>query len=389
MELTRYAEGKDEAINFQSPEIVAFGRCAKGRREQCKAMTSTPLAKSCVSKSDWQEAVTKYQSPELQKSIWQIANSILPYFVMWYLMYQSLSFSYLLTLMLAFPAAGLLMRIFIILHDCGHGSFFRSGRANHAIGTLCGILTLTPYSQWTREHALHHASSGDLGRRGVGDVSTLTVREYKALSGWKRFKYRFYRHPLVMLLIGPQYLFILSNRFVSRHSGRRERNNVYLTNTAAFVVAATLCLTIGVKTFLLIWIPISVIAGGTAVWLFYIQHQYETTYWQRAPVWNYAAAAMEGSSYYKLPRVLQWFSGNIGLHHVHHLSPKIPNYKLERCHNEVGLFDRVTVIGFWESFRSLSLKLWDEDKQRLVGFKTRATQSDQHPTLTLPSTDSS
>jgi len=284
-------------------------------------------------------------------------------------MYRSLSFSYLLTLLLAFPAAGLLMRIFIILHDCGHGSFFRSGRANHFIGTLCGILTLTPYSQWTREHALHHASSGDLGRRGVGDVSTLTVREYSALSGWERFKYRFYRHPVVMLLIGPQYLFIVSYRFVSRHSGRRERNNVYLTNIAAFVVAATLCSTIGVKTFLLIWIPISVIAGGTAVWLFYIQHQYETAYWQRAPVWDYVEAAVNGSSYYKLPRVLQWFSGNIGLHHVHHLSPKIPNYKLERCHNEVQMFDNVTVIAFWESFRSLSLKLWDEDKRRLVGFK--------------------
>jgi omega-6 fatty acid desaturase (delta-12 desaturase) len=181
-----------------------------------------------------------------------------------------------------------------------------------------------------------------------------------------------------MLLLGPQYLFLWTYRFVSKHSGHRERNNVYLTNAALFAIWAALCLAIGVKTFLLIWIPINVIAGATGVWLFYIQHQYETTYWQQQPNWDYATAAILGSSYYKLPKILQWFSGNIGFHHIHHLSPKIPNYKLERCHKEVPLFKQVTVIRFWESLKSASLKLWDEEQQRLVGFShLRSLQSER------------
>jgi acyl-lipid omega-6 desaturase (Delta-12 desaturase) len=327
---------------------------------------------------DWKEFVRKYQSPDIRSSIWQIANSVIPYFVTWYLMYRSLSVSYWLTLFLALPAAGLMMRIFIIMHDCGHGSFFKSARANHLVGTICGILTQTPYFQWTREHAIHHASSGDLGRRGVGDVTTLTVKEYLALSLRRRALYRVYRNPLLMLLIGPQYLFLWTHRLIGKHSGRRERNNVYLTNAVLFTIWAGLCLALGVKTFLLIWIPINVIAGAAGVWLFYIQHQYETTYWQQAPNWNYSTAAILGSSYYKLPKILQWFSGNIGFHHVHHLSPRIPNYKLERCHKEMPLLEQVTVIRFWESMKSASLKLWDEEQQRLVGFShLRSLQSER------------
>jgi acyl-lipid omega-6 desaturase (Delta-12 desaturase) len=250
------------------------------------------LAESTATKTDWQEFVKKYQSPDIRRSIWQIANSVIPYFVMWYLMYCSLSVSYWLTLLLALPAAGLMMRIFIILHDCGHGSFFTSPRANHVVGTICGILTQTPYFQWTREHAIHHASSGDLGRRGVGDVTTLTVREYLALSLWERVQYRFYRNPLVMLLIGPLYLFLWTHRFVGKHSGRRERNNIYLTNAALFTIWASLCLTVGVKSFMLIWLPIHVMSGAAGVWLFYIQHQYETTYWQRPPNWDYGVPSV-------------------------------------------------------------------------------------------------
>lgn len=324
--------------------------------------------KTTVTKIDWQEFVKKYQSPDIRCSIWQIANSVIPYFVLWYLMYRSLSVSYWLTLLLALPAAGSMMRIFIILHDCGHSSFFKSARANHVVGTICGILTQTPYFQWTREHAIHNASSGDLERRGVGDVTTLTVREYLTLSLWGRVQYRLYRNPLVMLLLGPLYLFLWNYRLIGKHSGRRERNNVYLTNTTLFAIWAGLCLTVGVKTFLLIWMPINMIAGATGVWLFYIQHQYENTYWQNAPNWDYATAAIHGSSYYKLPKILQWFSGNIGFHHIHHLSPKIPNYKLERCHEEMPLLKQVTVIRFWESLKLASLKLWDEEQQRLVSF---------------------
>jgi omega-6 fatty acid desaturase (delta-12 desaturase) len=342
-------------------------------------MKFTPvLVESSATKTDWRELVKKYQSPDIRRSIWQIANSVIPYFVMWYLMYRSLSVSYWLTLLLGLPAAGLMMRIFIILHDCGHGSFFKSARANHVVGTICGILAQTPYFQWTREHAIHHASSGDLGRRGVGDVTTLTVKEYLALPLWGRVQYRFYRNLLVMLLIGPHYLFLWTHRFVGKHSGRRERNNVYLTNATLFTIWTSLCLTIGVKPFLLILIPINVIAGATGVWLFYIQHQYETTYWQHPPNWDYATAAILGSSYYKLPKILQWFSGNIGFHHIHHLSPKIPNYKLERCHEEMPVFKQITVIRFWESLKSASLKLWDEEQQRLVGFShLRSLQSER------------
>ncbi len=329
------------------------------------------VIKSTAVKPGWQDLVKKYQSPDNWRSIWQIINSFVPFFLLYYLMYRSLSFSYGsygLVLLLALPAAGLLMRIFIIQHDCGHGSFFRSSRANGIVGTICGVLTLTPYHQWRHEHAIHHATSGDLERRGVGDVATLTVKEYLALSRWGRFCYRFYRHPLTLLLIGPQYVFMLRHRLVGKTSRRRERNSVYLTNAMLLAVFLSLGLTIGFKNLFLIWLPVQTISGAIGVWLFYVQHQYENTYWQRGDEWDYGTAALMGSSYYKLPRVLQWFSGNIGLHHVHHLSPKIPNYKLQRCHEENALFQEATVIRFWESLKAGSLRLWDEERQKLVGF---------------------
>lgn len=327
------------------------------------------VIKSTAVTPHWQDLVKKYQVPDNWRSIRQIANSVIPYLAMWYLMYRSLSISSWLTLALAFPAAGLMMRVFIILHDCGHGSFFKSARANHIVGTICGILTNTPYFQWTREHAIHHSTSGDLSRRGTGDVTTLTVKEYQALSWWGRLQYRLYRHPIVLLLIGPQYIFLLWHRFVGKHSGRRERNNLYLTNAALFAIWAGLCLLMGVKAFLIIFSLINIIGNAVGVWLFYIQHQYEDTYWQQNSEWNYATAALMGSSYYKLPRIIQWFSGNIGFHHIHHLSPKIPNYKLEQCHKETPLFQQVKVIRFWKSWRALSLKLWDEERQKMVGFR--------------------
>jgi acyl-lipid omega-6 desaturase (Delta-12 desaturase) len=327
------------------------------------------VIKSATVTPHWQDLVKKYQVPDNWRSVWQIANSVVPYVVTWYLMYRSLSVSYWLTLLLAPLAAGFMTRIFIIFHDCGHGSFFKSSKANHVVGTICGILTHTPYFQWTREHAIHHASSGDLSRRGVGDVTTLTVKEYLALSKWGRLKYRLYRNPLVMLGVGPHFIFLFWQRFTGKQSGRRERNNVYVTNLGLLAMYSSLWWAIGLKALLMISAPIVIIAGAAGVWLFYVQHQYEETYWRDRGEWDYATSALLGSSYYKLPRVLQWFSGNIGFHHIHHLSPKIPNYKLQRCHEENPLFQESTVLGIRASLKTASMKLWDEERQRMVGFR--------------------
>ncbi|MGH9839514.1 MAG: fatty acid desaturase [Blastocatellia bacterium] len=332
------------------------------------------VIKPTTEKPHWQELVKKYQSPDNWRSIWQIANSIVPYFAMWYLMYRSLSISYWLTLALAFPTAGLMMRIFIIFHDCGHGSFFKTPKYNHIVGTICGILTHTPYFQWTREHAIHHASSGDLQRRGTGDVNTLTVKEYLALSIWERLRYRAYRHPIVLFLIGPQYIFLFWHRFTGKHSGRRERNNVWLTNAGMAALYGSMVWVVGLKAFLMIFVPIVFLAGTTGVWLFYVQHQYEDTYWRRGKEWDYPTAALQGSSYYKLPRIIQWFSGNIGFHHIHHLAPKIPNYKLERCHTETPAFQQSPTLTFFASLKTASLGLWDEEQQKMIGFRDLRTE---------------
>jgi acyl-lipid omega-6 desaturase (Delta-12 desaturase) len=327
------------------------------------------VIKSATVTPHWQDLVKKYQFPDHWRSVWQVVNSVIPYIATWYLMYRSLSVSYWLTLLLAPVAAGFMTRIFIIFHDCGHGSFFKSSKANHAVGTFCGILTHTPYFQWTREHAIHHASSGDLSRRGVGDVDTLTVKEYLALSKWGRLKYRIYRNPIVMLVIGPQYIFLIRHRLTGPHSGRRERNNLYLINVCIYALYGSLSWLIGLKAFLMIWAPIMILAGALGVWLFYVQHQYEDTYWRNRGEWDYATSALLGSSYYKLPRLLQWFSGNIGFHHIHHLSPKIPNYKLQQCHEENPLFQESTILGLRTSLKSASMRLWDEERERMIGFK--------------------
>jgi omega-6 fatty acid desaturase (delta-12 desaturase) len=323
---------------------------------------------STAAKPHWQDLIKKYQSPDHRRSIWQIINTFVPFFLLSYLMYRSLSVSYWLALLLAAPAAGLLVRIFIIQHDCGHGSFFKSSKANDLVGTICGFLTMVPYHQWRHEHAIHHATSGDLERRGVGDVTTLTVGEYLALSRGGRFQYRVYRNPFTLMVIGPLYNFALKPRFAGKHSGRRERRSVYLTDAALAAIWLSLSSLVGFTAVLAVWLPVFMISGAAGIWLFYVQHQYENTYWQPGEEWDYATAALLGSSYYKLPRALQWFSGNIGFHHVHHLSPKIPNYKLQRCHEDTPLFREATVIGFRKSLKSASLKLWDEERRKLVGF---------------------
>lgn len=316
----------------------------------------------------WQAIVARYQNADVRRSLWQIVNSAGPYLLLWTLMVHSLTISYWLTLALAVPAALFLMRVFIILHDCGHGSFFGSTKVNDWVGSICGVLTFTPYFRWRRNHAIHHATSGDLERRQTGDILTLTVNEYLALSKLKRLGYRLYRNPVLLFLIFPFVLFFIAQRFASPQDGRRERRSVLITNLALLAIVIAASLTIGLKAYLLVQMPVLYLAALMGVWLFYIQHQFEDTYWEHHPDWDYALASLQGSSYYKLPKVLQWFTGNIGFHHIHHLSPKIPNYYLEKSYVENPLFQQVTTITLWESFSAASLKLWDEASGKMVGW---------------------
>jgi omega-6 fatty acid desaturase (delta-12 desaturase) len=300
----------------------------------------------------------------------QLVNTLGPLVLTFIAMYFAMKVSYLLTLVLAIVAAGFLIRTFIIMHDCGHGSFFRSRRANDIVGFITGVLTLTPYSQWRRDHAIHHATSGDLEERGHGDVSTLTVKEYLALSRWGRFKYRVYRNPLIMLLFGPIWLMFIKHRVHTRDTaGKREIIGVHATNATILLLFVATSLLIGPGKVAAIYFPAMFIAGAMGVWLFYVQHQFEDTYWAQGAEWDYATAAVEGSSFYRLPRVLNWFTGSIGFHHVHHLSPKIPNYLLRKAHEENPLFGRAKVLTMGESIRTFTLKLWDEESRKLIGWR--------------------
>jgi omega-6 fatty acid desaturase (delta-12 desaturase) len=284
-------------------------------------------------------------------------------------MYASLSYSYWLTLALAPLAAGFQIRTFIIMHDCAHGSFLPSRRANEVVGFLTGVLTLTAFAQWRRDHALHHASSGDLDRRGHGDILTLTVDEYLEKSLWGRLRYRAYRHPLVLFGLGPLYLFLL-NRWHTAGSGAKAGHiwGVHATNGAIALLALVFVKTLGAGPVLLIYTPVYLLSAAAGIWLFYVQHQFEGTYWRPHEEWDYATAGLRGSSYYRLPRVLEWVTGCIGLHHVHHIDPKIPNYHLRRCHDSTSEFRAVPELTLGASLRSVSLKLWDADRGRLVGF---------------------
>src|ERR1041385_482202 len=319
--------------------------------------------------SKWREIVARYQTPSVKRAVWQLVSTVLPLLACFVLMYWSLSVSYLLTLALALPAAGLAIRTFIIMHDCGHGSFLPSRTWNDILGWATGILTATPYSHWRREHAIHHATSGHLAQRGTGDITTLTVREYLTANWWKRTYYRLYRNPLVLLGVGPTFL-LIKHRWPARDlAGKREKLNVHLTNLALAVLITVTSLLIGFREFMMIWLPIVLLSGTAGVLLFYVQHQFEDAYWREGGAWDYATAAVAGSSYFRLPKVLQWFTGNIGFHHVHHLSPKIPNYQLERCHKENPTFQKVTTLTIGQSIRTLGLKLWDEESGRMVGFR--------------------
>jgi len=324
-------------------------------------------------KSTWKRIVARYENPALGRSLWQVASTVVSYGVLWYLMHRSVAISYWITLALAILAAGFLVRLFIIFHDCGHGSFFKSRKANDTLGVITGILTFTPYYQWRHKHAIHHATSGDLDRRGTGDVWTMTVREYLDAPRWRRFAYRLIRNPVVLFGIAPLLLLVVGQRFTWRKADRRERTNVLWTNLAIFGMAALLAWLMGLKAYLVIQVTVLMIAGSVGVWLFYVQHQFEGAYWARRGDWDYVTAALQGSSYYRLPKVLQWFTGNIGFHHIHHLSPGIPNYNLEKCHKADPLLQSATHITLLASLKSFSHRLWDEQRQRWVGYRDLRT----------------
>ena len=317
----------------------------------------------------WKQALARRQSPSLRRSLWQLTNTLVPYFALWGLMIWSLNISYWITLGLAVVAAGFQARIFIIFHDCAHGSFMSSRPANRFLEFFTGVLSFTPYRQWRHKHALHHRNSGDLDGRGSGDVWTLTVEEYISAPRWKRIAYRLVRNPLVLFVVVPLYLFLIHYRIPSRSVGNNHRQGVHFTNGALAGIVIFMSFTIGIKSYLLIQLPVILLASTAGVWLFYVQHQFEGVYWERRQNWKFKTAALRGSSYYRLPRVLQWFTGNIGFHHVHHLCPSIPNYNLEQVHREIPMFQQVRPVTLCSSMASLSFRLYDEGQRKLVGFR--------------------
>ncbi|MGB8489853.1 MAG: fatty acid desaturase [Bacteroidales bacterium] len=317
----------------------------------------------------WQNIVLKYAHPDLKKSIWQIIDSVVPYIVLWYLLYKSLTYPYWVTFLFTLLACAFLIRIFIIFHDCGHGSFFSSRKANRIVGMVMGILAFTPFDSWHHQHWVHHATAANLDKRGIGDVWTMTVDEYLKSSKWNRLVYRAFRNPFIMFTVGPVYTVFIRNRLTSRIMTRQEKLNIYLTNIAVLLIAVAISLAIGFKAYLMIQLPVILISHIMGIWLFYIQHQFDDVAWERGKEWDYKTAALTGCSFLKLPAVLQWFTGNIGYHHIHHLSSRIPNYNLEACHNENDIFRDVRPIRLFSTFKALYLSLWDEAGRQLTTFK--------------------
>jgi acyl-lipid omega-6 desaturase (Delta-12 desaturase) len=314
------------------------------------------------------EEFVAYARPRRSRSVVEILTSVVPYLALSALMYLTLDISYLITLALILPAAGFLVRTFVVFHDCAHGSLLPTKRENQWVGRFLGLFVLSPFQRWRHDHAVHHATSGDLERRGVGDLITLTVAEYSARAWRGRLAYRLIRNPVVMFGIGPVFAMIVGPRIATRSQRPRMRNSVLATDVVLVAIIVGLCWLIGWSNFLLVWAAPALLAGSVGIWLFYVQHQFEDAYWESGDDWSYSDAALRGSSYLKLPKVLQFFTGNIGLHHVHHLNARIPNYNLQRAHDENPIFHQVPTLSLRDGLRAVRLKLWDEEQGKMVTF---------------------
>ena len=323
-----------------------------------------------VEAANWRRAVGPYVGPNARRASFQLITTLVPLAAAVYAAHAVRAYSVLAALLLVPIIAGLIIRTFIFMHDCAHGSFFASRRVNDAVGYVTGVLTLTPLAQWRRDHALHHASSGDLDRRGHGDVPTLTVREYKAKSAGGRRLYRLIRHPALLLLGGPVHL-ALGQRVRGRSlaTGDKQLASVWLTNAGIALLLAAGFWFAGWRSVLLAYLLPYYVAAMAGVWLFYVQHQFEDAYWAPHGEWNYAEAALRGSSHLQLHPVLQWFTGSIGLHHVHHIAPRIPNHQLQACHDSDALFQQSPKLTLRSGNAALRLALWDEEAGRLVSFR--------------------
>jgi len=314
----------------------------------------------------WRDALVPYAQADIRRSIACLGTSVVPYLALMVAMWLLLPVSYALVLLLAIPAAGFLVRTFIIFHDCTHGSFMPTRRGNTWIGIFAGLIVYSPFHSWRHEHAQHHASSGDLDRRGLGDVETWTVAEYRSKPWQSRLGYRMFRSPFVMFTLGPIWALALAPRMVPFNARPRIRNSHLYTDIALVAIVGGIIWLIGWQAYLLVQVPTIALGGAAGVWLFYVQHQFEDAYWERSDEWSYVDAALAGSSYLKLPKVLQFFTGNIGLHHIHHLLARIPNYNLQRAHDENQFLHRAPTISLWQGLCAVRLKLYDEDTRRMV-----------------------
>ncbi|WP_152656560.1 fatty acid desaturase [Oceanobacillus sp. CFH 90083] len=313
--------------------------------------------------------VMPFAKSKTKTSIVQILNTIPPFFILWFLAYQSLAVSIWLSILCSIAAAGFMVRTFIIFHDCAHQSFFKNPKLNRILGTITGVITHFPFEKWKREHAIHHATSGNLDQRGTGDIWIMTVDEYEQATKWERLQYRLYRNPIILFGLGPFSLFLYSNRINRKDARKKERRNTYIINMALIVSYCLIGFLLGWQALVFVQLPIAYIAGVLGIWLFYVQHQFEDSYFENESEWDYVKAAVDGSSYYKLPKWLEWMTGSIGYHHVHHLAPKVPNYHLEQAHRETPPLHQATTITLKTSLKSIRFRLYDEEQKTFISFR--------------------